>query len=158
MATAKRPAKRVLPGIPTRGLPAGRLLELQRETNLPQPYVVTDDIVITPPTKERSDKINESQMVVMIYNQLLNEALRRNVSEDELNGLTKQIKDAELTYNEAFFGDQYSAVVDFFKTQPVALWNAFQTDIQKQFYPNQPVDGKCPACGHVTDEDAEGKA
>jgi hypothetical protein len=163
MVTAKKvtrraPATRVLPAIPTFGVPAGRLAELQAATNLPTPYVVTDDIVITPPTKARGDEIRESQMVVMIYNQLLNEAMGRTVTEDELNGLTKYIKEAEQKFNEAFFGDQYDAVVAFFANQDDGLWKAFQTDIQKQFFPAQPVDGKCGTCGHVLDEDAAGKA
>lgn len=149
---------KVVPNTPTLGVPAGRLLELQLETNLPEPYVVTDTITVTPPTKARADKIRESQMVVMIYNQLLNEALSRSVTEDELTGLTKYIKEAERTYNEAFFGDEYDDVVAFFATQDDRLWLAFQTDIQKRFFPNQPVDGKCGTCGHVIDEDAAGKA
>lgn len=151
--TPRIPAER-----PTLGVPAGRLLELQQETNLPKPYVVTDAITVMPPTKERADKIRESQMVILIYNQLLNEAVTRSVTEDELNGLTKYIKDAERTYNEAFFGDQYESVTSFFATQDAQLWKVFEADIQKQFFPHQPVDGKCPTCGHVVDEEAEGKA
>lgn len=154
----KKPVARRVPAILTRGVPAGRLAELQAETNLSEPYVVTEDIVITPPTKARADEIRESQMVVLIYNQLLNEAMRRTVTEDELTGLTKYIKEAEAKYNEAFFGDQYNNVVAFFATQDDRLWTAFQKDIQSQFFPNQPADGKCGTCGHVLDEDAAGKA
>jgi hypothetical protein len=157
-AAPRQPAKRVVPATPMFGVPAGRLLELQQETSLPQPYVVTDTIVITPPTKTRADKIRESQMVVMIYSQLLNEALQRSVTEDEMNGLTKYIREAEQAYNEAFFGDQFDNVVAFFATQDDQLWKAFEVDIQKRFFPNQPVDGKCGTCGHVLDEDAAGKA
>lgn len=162
MVTAKkavrRTSTRVVPAIPTSGVPAGRLAELQLETNLPQPYVVTDGITVTPPTKVRADVIRESQMVVMIYTQLLNEALSRSVTEEELNGLTKYIKKAEQDYNVAFFGDQYDNVVAFFANQSDQLWTAFQADIQKQFFPSQPKDGKCGTCGHVLDEDAAGKA
>lgn len=154
----RRTPVKAVASIPSFGVPAGRLAELQAETNLSKPYVVTENIVITPPTKARADAIRESQMVVLIYNQLLNEAMKRTVTEDELNGLTKYIKEAEQKYNEAFFGDQYGAVVDFFATQDDRLWNAFQTDIQRQFFPHQPVDGKCGTCGHVLDEVAEGKA
>lgn len=160
-AAAKKPAnrapRRIMPATPTYGTPAGRLLELQLETNLPQPYVVTDTITITPPTKERADRIREAQMVVLIYNQLLNEALARSVGQDEINGLTEHIKKAENDYNEAFFGDQYDDVVAFFATQDDQLWKAFQNDIQRRFFPNQPRDGKCATCGHVLDEDAAGK-
>jgi hypothetical protein len=157
-AAPRKALNGVVANIPATGVPAGRLLELQLETVLPQPYVISDTITVTPPTKARADKIRESQMVVMIYNQLLNEALRRSVTEDELNGLTKYIKEAEVTYNEAFFGDQYAAVVDFFAAQDDQLWKAFEVDIQKAFFPSQPVDGKCGTCGHVLDEDAAGKA
>jgi hypothetical protein len=148
----------VVPPVPVFGVPSGRLLQLQQETNLPKPYVITDELVITPPTKARGDKIREAQMVVMIYTQLLNEALQRNVTEEELNGLSKHIKDAEKDYNDAFFGDQHEAVVAFFESQDDRLWDAFKTDIQKEFFPHQPRDGKCGTCGHDLDESAVGKA
>jgi hypothetical protein len=140
------------------GAPAGRLLELQLETNLPQPYVVTDKITIIPPTTERANKIREAQMVLMIYGQLLSEAMVRSTGEDELNGLSKQIREAETRYNEALYGDQYDNVTAFFHHQDDALYTAFKADIQKRFFPNQPVDGKCPTCGTVVDEAAAGKA
>ena len=56
------------------GIPAGRLLELQQETLLPQPYTITDPLVVTPPTKARVDKMAEAQMSLMIYNSMLKEA------------------------------------------------------------------------------------
>lgn len=140
------------------GLPAGRLAELQAETNLPQPYVVTETITIIPPTKERADKMRESQMAMMVYSQLLNEAIARTVTEEEINTLTKYVNDADRSYNEALFGDQYENVIEFFAAQDNRLWKAFEVDIQRQFFPNQPADGKCPTCGHVTDQEEAGKA
>src|SRR5437763_8889873 len=110
------PRRPVVPPPAQFGIPAGRLLELQRETKLPQPYVVTDTITIAPLTKDRADKCRESQMVILIYNQLLNEALRGNANEDILNGLTKQVREAEQAYHTAFFGDQAEAVTEFFRT------------------------------------------
>ncbi|MGA7054982.1 MAG: hypothetical protein WBZ37_27690 [Mycobacterium sp.] len=155
---APRPSTAALAIKPALGIPAGRLLELQLETNLPKPYVVTDTITIVPPTKERADKMRESQLTIMVYSQLLSEATQRSVSEEEINGLSKYIKEAERNYNEALFGDQYDNVTTFFANQDAQLWKAFENDIQKKFFPSQPVDGKCQTCGHVIDADAEGKA
>jgi hypothetical protein len=155
MVAKKAPA--VLPSTQF-GVPSGRLLELQRETKLPEPYVVTDTITIAPLTKDRADKCRESQMVILIYNQLLNEALRGNATEEILSGLTKQVREAEQAYHDAFFGDQAEAVTAFFRTQDDQLWTLFQRDITARFFPNQPVDGKCASCGHVIDEDTAGKA
>lgn len=152
--TSPRPALR-----PSSGVPAGRLLELQLETNIPKPYVVTDQLTIAPPTKARADKIREAQMVVMVYNTLLSEAMRRpNTDEDTLNGLTKYITDAEKTYTDALFGEHHEAITELLLTLDDQLAQAFQKDIVKQFFPDQPVDGKCGTCGHVIDEEAAGKA
>ena len=156
---ARKGAPRPMPVKTHLGVPAGRLLELQLETTLPQPYVISDTITVLPPTKARADKIREAQMTIMVYNSLLGEAIKsEGATEDLLNGLTKYVREAERSYNEAFFGDCYDDVVRFFAAQDDRLWQVFERDIQKQFFPNQPVDGKCQMCGQVVDEDAAGKA
>lgn len=140
------------------GVPAGRLLELQMETVTPEPYVVTDQITIMPPTKERADKIREQQYAIMYAQTMLNSAIANpEVQQEVLNALGESIKNAQNAFNEALFGDQYEDVLAFFADQPDKLWQAFEVDIQKQFFPSLPVSGTCPACGHVTDEEAAGK-
>lgn len=157
--TAKKTITPLRPALLNHGLPAGRLLALQRETIIPVPYVVTDTITITPLTKERADKVREAQMTVMVYNTLLSEAMRqKGTTEELLSGLTKHIQDAEIDYNTALLGDQYKAVTALLNTLDDQLVQAFQKDLVKQFFPDQPVDGKCGTCGKVIDEDAEGKA
>lgn len=144
---------------PASGIPAGRLLELQLETNIPQPYVVTDDITISPPTKVRADKIREAQMTVLVYNTLLSEAMRQaGTTEELLLGLNDHITQAEEDYQKALLGDQYEAVTALLLTLDDQLAQAFTKDIVKRFFPNQPVDGKCGTCGQVIDEEAAGKA
>ena len=143
---------------PAAAIPAGRLLELLLETALPAPYVVTNTITITPPTKARADAMRQAQMSMMVYQTLLNERMNSGqAGEDELTGLSKFIEKSQNDYNEAFFADQYEAVVAFFDTQDDKLWLAFEKDIQAQFFPAQPADGACPSCGHITDEDAAAK-
>lgn len=156
--TRKSPANRLSLKPPT-GVPSGRLLALQLETKLPQPYVVTDDITIAPPTKARADKIRTAQMTVLVYNALMNEAMGQpGTSEDLLNGVTGKIKQAERDYNEALLGDQYESVTALLDTLDDQLVQAFQKDLIKEFFPDQPVDGKCGTCGKVIDEDEAGKA
>lgn len=156
MPTKKTPPR---PALLNHQIPAGRLLELQSETVIPEPYVVTDSITITPPTKARADKIREAQMTVLVYNTLLNEAMRQTGTTEELiTGLTKHIDEAEQNYNESLLGDQYEAVTALLGTLDDQLVQAFQKDLVKRFFPNQPVDGKCEHCGQVIDAEAEGKA
>lgn len=144
---------------PSVGVPAGRLLELQLETLIPEPYVVTDQITLTPPTRARADKIREAQMLMMAYNAILTDAMgQAGITEDTLNGIIKHISEADRAYKEALMGDGYAAVTAFLATQDAQLATAFERDLVKQFFPNQPVDGKCGTCGHVIDEEAAGKA
>lgn len=57
--------------------PAGRLLELIRETNTVEPYEAFDGVAIYPPTKRASKAINSAQMTIYISQAALSEALQR---------------------------------------------------------------------------------
>lgn len=160
MTASKRTAPRSIPVALTGfGVPAGRLLELQSETILPDPYVVTDTITITPPTKARADKIRESQMAAMMYNTMLNSAIGDpTTTQDYLDGLVKKVAESDAQYYEALFGDQCENITAFLADQDAQLVQAFQKDIVAQFFPSQPQSGKCGSCGQVIDTEAEGKA
>jgi hypothetical protein len=142
----------------TLGVPAGRLLQLSIETRTPQPYVVTDSISITPPTKKRAELMRDAQLASMIGRGLLNQELTGQARDDVIEELSKRVKAAEDDYNKAFFGDAHDAVIAFFDDQPQSLWDAFVDDIRSDFLPVAPVDGVCPTCGHVEDDEAAGKA
>lgn len=59
------------------GQPAGRLLELMRETNTVEPYQVSDTVSIYPPTKRASNAIDSAQLTIYISQAALSEALQR---------------------------------------------------------------------------------
>jgi hypothetical protein len=156
---AKKAAPRPIKQPPPPVIPAGRLLELQLETNLPQPYVLTDTITVYPPNKARADKIREAQMTKLVYSALLSQTMNTpGATQDLLEGLNKKIEEADNAYQEALLGDSHDDVIALLATLDDQLAQAFQRDVVKQFFPNQPVDGKCQACGQVIDEEQEGKA
>lgn len=140
------------------GVPAGRLLELQQETVTPDPYVVTDRITIDPPTKERADRIREQQMIIMVAQTMLNAAIANpGTGEDILDAWRSAIRTAQDEITQALFGDQHEAVLAFFATLDDKLWQAFELDIQQQFFPAPIPTGECPTCKRVIDEDTAGK-
>ena len=61
--------------ITVHGKPSERLQKLLRDTNTPEPWEVTDDIVITAPTKRRRQQMTEAQMSIAVQQQLLSEAM-----------------------------------------------------------------------------------
>lgn len=128
------------------GEPAGRLLELSLETNVPEPYVLTDTVQVTAPTKLRSEEMNDAHHRVLVYRAMLTTALQatgdNRASDEQLAELSTLINTAETDYNHAFFGDVHDAVMDLFANRPQPLWVAFTTDIRTHFLPSEPTDDK----------------
>ena len=163
-----------------------RLMKLAASTKLPQPYEVTASIVVQPLTMKRSTELREAHMSMLVAQTLLAESMRRtgatrpasdsfadtdayeaavaeweadaDANEKAMKDLAQQVRDAEDSYNRAFFGDAFDSVIAFFESQPQALWDAFVEDIKQEFLPSHPRDGHCPTCGHVVDEEQAGKA
>ncbi|MBY0440987.1 MAG: hypothetical protein K2Q25_02430 [Mycobacteriaceae bacterium] len=144
------------------GEPTGRLAQLFAETVVPQPYHVTNKVVIQPPTKASMEAMTNAQTALLLYQALFNEAINRQPgdasmpTDEQLNELSKLINDSQRAWNEAFFADQYDNVLAIFADKPPALWEAFIADIRAQFLGPAPADGKCRTCGHV-DEELAGK-
>lgn len=70
-------AKKLAAVQPIEWKPAGRLLELMRETNTVEPYEAFDGVSIYPPTKRASKVIDAAQMTIYISQAALSEALQR---------------------------------------------------------------------------------
>ena len=132
-------------------------------------------IVVQPLTMKRSTELREAHMSMLVAQTLLAESMRRtgatrpasdsfadtgayeaavaeweadaDANEKAMKDLAQQVRDAEDSYNRAFF-----------ESQPQALWDAFVEDIKQEFLPSHPRDGHCPTCGHVVDEEQAGKA
>jgi hypothetical protein len=122
------------------GVPAGRFLALSLETNQPGPYVITDKLSVTAPTKKRRDQMRDSQAAVMVNNALLSQALQAGANTEVLTELTAGVRTAEQDYNRAFLGEQCDDIMAFFDGQPTVLWDAFVVDVKKHFVPSQPAD------------------
>lgn len=69
-------SKRKTNGSATHHAMSARLLELSAETNLPDPYPVTDTIVIQPPTRTRRKAMYEAEMTMYMTRRMLAQALR----------------------------------------------------------------------------------
>lgn len=154
---AKRPAPQLQ--VAARGEPAGRLLQLISETNLPQPYVISDDIAIRPLTKSIREKLNEVRNKRMVANFMLSAAMgQEGTTDNDITQLTTIANDCDDEYHRLFFGDQHDAVMEFFADRDPALWDAFCNDIQRQFLPGPaPATGQCPHCGNIIDAETAGK-
>ena len=152
-----------------------RLLELVAEVGL-DPYPVTASISIDPPDKNRAATISATQTAYVIArNQLeaMTQPLPDPAAEDGilrddqgapvmpkldqavLKRLEELVQTAAVEYDKALFGPAYDAVMARFANEQGAVWNAFYRDVSDYFMP-LPDGEKCPTCGHVKDEDAEG--
>lgn len=141
-----------------------RLHDLFSKTVVPQPYQVTDKIVVQPLTKTTREQLSELRNQRMVGNFFLAEALKRQgeqaPTDADLAELTKIVQDTDDTYNRLFFGPAHDAVMAFFADRPPEHWDAFCKDINEQFMPSGatgPAEGKCPHCGTVVDEEQAGK-
>jgi hypothetical protein len=139
------------------GEPSSRLLDLFSKTVVPEPYPVTNKIIIAPLTKTTIERLNELQMQRMVGNFFLAAALKRQgeqaPTDEDLAELTKIVNDAEAEYNRLFFGDQHDAVMAFFADKPQQHWDAFCVDIKAALMPALPADGKCQHCGNIVDSE-----
>lgn len=61
---------------PTYGAPSERLQQLLLATHTPESWDVTDQIVITAPTKKRRQQMSDAQMSIAVQQQLLSEAIK----------------------------------------------------------------------------------
>lgn len=172
------PAKKAAPlrAGPIDDKPIGRFAALLAETELDEPYEVTADITIYPPTKARMGLVIsaqtayviargqlESMMTPMtdgdgrvIIDPVSQQPVMPQVDRKELEQLEQLTTRAAEDYDRALFGDAYDAIMALSENWTGKMWNAFYEDVQNQFLP-VPVDGLCPTCGNVVDAEAAGK-
>lgn len=165
-----------------------RLARLHAETNDPEPYPVTDDIIVYPPTRTRHREMGDAEMSLFLLTGLRAQAVDRstdpapalpeNPSEeqrvehavaladwqlqnDSIEGKLAEINDkiAESTADyERAFFGDAYDDIIDFFEDKPALWDKFVADIKSEFLPSAPADGKCPTCGRVEDEEAAERA
>lgn len=156
------------------GEPTGRFAKLLAEARYKgmaiEPYEITDDLVLQPPTEDRLkalDQLSAAHLLAQAavvdlmrtqgeppedHEQRMVWAQQRNA---ELKEAYAQCEDAVTAYNIALFGgeDEYQRVNEFFATRPEWEKRAFERDIKEQFL-RLPVDDVCPACHQVVNPEA----
>lgn len=147
----------------------GRWGELASEITAVEPYVITDDLVITPLTRRRRKKLRAAQTAYMLAAARLADVVKAieddkesGVSDDQMvMRIQKLVDDAEAAYDEALFGDAKPAVYEYFEDQNDEYWDAMYTDVHsKLVHRIAPPEDSCSKCGRAF-EDAdveEGKA
>lgn len=178
-AAGKRPA----PVVVHPAAPSGRFAQLLAEVHVPDPYELTAQLRVLPPTWQQQQDVVACQGAFAVANNQLQDILtpkaviqRDDEGKPILDDAGKQVVRYEIPqvdpshiqrinevveassarYNQALFGSAYGAVMEFFRDRPAAEWNAFYQDIQDQFLP-LPEDGRCRTCGRTADEEQAGK-
>lgn len=167
---------------------SARLLELNAETNDPQPYPVTETIVVQPPTRTRRTAMNNAEQKLFVLRGLLGSALNRStvgppvlvedptdeqreafkVDQAEWLSMTSAAKvqadnltDQIVSVTQDYERAFFGAAYDDvieFFEDKPNLWDKFIPDIKAEFLPPAPDNGVCPACGRVDDEEAADRA
>ena len=171
------PRKKAAPlqAIP-RDEPMGRFAQLLTEIEPDEPYQVTADLFIQPPSKGRMELIITAQSAYIIARGQLeammspltdaagkplkdddDQLIFPKVSEAQLGELEKLVNKAAENYDRALFGDSYDEVMRLSLGWTGKVWNAFYEDVQDKFLP-VPADGKCPTCGNIVNREAAGEA
>lgn len=165
-----------------------RLLKLAAETNDPQPYPVTAEITVYPPTRTRQKAMNAAEAQLYLLGTLQAQAFKRTaqprpvipedatdeqVAEhaaalanwqaeaDGIEALTSGIRDkiaAATADYERAFFGDAHDAVMHYFEDKPLLWDLFIPDIKAEFLPPAPDNGACPTCGHIEDEEAAASA
>lgn len=167
---------------------SARLLELAAQTNDPQPYPVTETIVVQPPTRTRRTAMHNAEQKIYVFRALLASAIDRATLGSPT--LPKDPTDEQRTAHEAAYAEWKSmteaaqeqvsnlndeissATADYERAffgdaykavidyfeDKPSLWDVFIPDIKSEFLPPAPDNGVCPSCGRVDDEEAAERA
>lgn len=141
------------------GEPVGRFEQVLAETRAAgmaiEPFEVTEDLVLYPPTPSRVKALDQYSAAHLMGQAAALNCVRDGGTTEELNAIYAQIEDAETAYNEALFGgaDIYQQINEFFADRPDWERKAFENAVKNQFL-RIPIDGCCQACGQVVDPKA----
>lgn len=168
---ASRTAVRV---VAAGGEPAGsfaRVLQEARQAGLAiEPFVITDDLILQPPTEAQMRDLEHYSASYLLaqgstlqlmrsqdaapedHEERLAWAQKRNA---ELDKCRQMAEEAEQKFNETLFGgaEMYQRVDEYFATRPGWEREVFIDAVNQQFR-RLPKDGVCKACGSVVDERA----
>lgn len=168
------PAASRVRAVTAAGEPIGRFAEVLREARAAglaiEPFQITDDLVLLPPTESQMKDLEHYSSAYLLAQasalQLLRSqgaapddhearvtwAQQRNA---ELDAARIMAEDAEQKFNETLFGgpETYPRVNEYFASRPGWEKQAFIDAVNQQFR-RLPKDGVCKACGTTVDERA----
>lgn len=161
MAAAKTPRRRSPATLTVAGEPVGEwakvLAETREKGKAIEPFRVTADLVLYPPTPERAKKMSAATLSAQAAIAAASHAIQTGATPAEVQELNETIEAADQAYTEGLLGEQELPRVDaFFADKGEWERQAFIEAVKKQFL-QLPDAGECPTCGHVLDEDAAGK-
>lgn len=159
---AKKITKAAPPALVAGGEPTGKWAEVLAKTRAEgkaiEPFEVTADLVLYPPTPARSKAMSAATLAAQAAIAASVNAVQYGATADEVTAIRQRMEAADLAYTEALFGaDKLPAVEAFFADKGEWERQAFIDAVKKQFLRLPEQDGVCETCGHVFDEDAAGK-
>lgn len=178
MAAAPKKARKGSPAaasprvVTAGGEPTGRFAQVLAETREAglaiEPFEITEDLVLYPPTKARQKQLQEASAAYILAQAVAVELIKvqapvpddddekvrwAQTQQEALRNAYEQAEKAEQAYNEALFGgaETYQRVQEFFADRPEWEQRAFENAVNEQFR-QLPKDGLCQACGQVVDQ------
>lgn len=161
MAAAKTPRRRSPATLTVAGEPVGEwakvLAETREKGKAIEPFRVTADLVLYPPTPERAKKMSAATLAAQAAIAAAGSAIQMGATPAEVKELQKTIEEADTAYTEGLLGKDELPLVDaFFADKGEWQRQTFIEAVKKQFL-QLPDAGECPSCGRALDEDAAGK-
>lgn len=156
------------------GEPTGRFAQVLLETREAglsiEPFEITEDLVLQPPSRARVKAMEQASAAYLLAQTSAvalvgsqgaaptdddERAVWAKKRQEELSNAYALADEAEQAFNEALFGDAdvYQRVCEFFEDRPGWQRQAFENAVNQQFR-RLPKDGTCQACGQVVDENA----
>ena len=139
MATTKVPRSRASATVKTvAGEPVGHWAKVLTETRAKgkavDPFEVTEDLVIYPPTPERARQMQAGTMSVQAAIAAAANAVRMGATQQELDEIQKQIDAGDTVYLEGLIGKESLPLVDaFFADKGDWEKKLFFEAVKKQF-------------------------
>jgi hypothetical protein len=153
------------------GEPVGRFAQVLAETRAAgmaiEPFEITADLVLYPPTEARTKQMQESSAAYLMAQAVAvrlvqtqadppddeEERIRwAQTQQEALTNAYETSRAAEQKFNEALFGgpEMYQRVCEFFEDRPEWERKAFENAVNEQFR-QLPKDGVCQSCGQMVD-------
>lgn len=161
MAAAKSPRRRSPATLTVAGEPVGEWAKVLAETlekgKAIEPFRVTADIVLYPPTPARAAAMKSATLTAQAAVATAANLVQSGGSQAEVEEIQKILDEADIAYTEALIGKDELPFVDaFFADKGDWQKTAFYEAVKKHFL-QLPEAGECPGCGRALDEDAAGK-